>query len=623
MPRHIPVLVRAAAIAAMAALPGELAVRAAGPQTPVVTRASLHEGRVLGVVKDETGRVINGASVIALGATTALARTDDRGRFTLALLPGEYILRASHDQYISTYREPVRIQSSVQIERQITLLRPGASAAQAAMTPAMAKAGESAMGSDPEREHSHSEAAWRLRHLTRTVLRDESGVAIPTDPGPGAAQSRPFENALSGSARLANAFFGDGGLNGQVNFLTSSTAGSLSSWLPGDWPRGIASVAVGAQAGMLGDWRMRAAVSGGQGGGAAWVLLGELLGRKDADHAFHVGVSYGAQDFDPDLTRPWLATASNSRGVAAVYGFDRWQVRPGFRLDYGARVDRYDYLAQPELVSPSIGGQFAVLPRTSVTARASRLQIAPGADEFLPPPAAGPWMPPERTFSSLIARAPLRAEDVRYLEIGVEHALRGDVDAPVLIVRRFQQTTGDQATTLFGLDDTRDVGHYYVATVGSVIIEGWGLGVRRQWLDRYHAGLDYTFAQATWDPHRQAHAIQRIAPSVVRSGRERLHDVTATLGADIPETATRVAVVIRTNSGFARADRQASPIFNARFDVEIHQALPYQPIHGGRLELLFAVRTLSRDGTNPGSFYDEVLTVAPPLRLVGGFQIRF
>jgi hypothetical protein len=84
-----------------------------------------------------------------------------------------------------------------------------------------------------------------------------------------------------------------------------------------------------------------------------------------------------------------------------------------------------------------------------------------------------------------------------------------------------------------------------------------------------------------------------------------------------------VTVAVRANSAFARGDAGALPILDGRFDIEVHQALPYQPIQGGRLELLFAVRTLSRDGRNPGSIYDEVLTVAPPLRLVGGFQVRF
>ncbi len=595
MPRHIPVIIYAASLA-VATLPTDAAAQGPNPGPPITTRASLHDGLVLGTVRDDAGRAIRGASIIALGATAAMATTDAGGRFNLALLPGEYVLRASHDRYISTYREPVRIRSSIRLEREITLLRPG---------PA---------GAPPiEPDHSHSEAAWRLRHLPRTVLRDESGLAAPAGARPDSAL-----RAASLFDRMAAIDF-----TGQVNVLTSSSVAGPAGW-PGDQlPRGVAYLAVGAQAGTLGDWRMRAAFSGGSDRAASWVLLGELVAQADAAHAYRVGMSYGAQPDGEGAPQLWQGSASGSRGVAGVYGFDSWRVRPWLQLDYGVRVDRYDYLVRPELVSPHVGGRIAILPRTSVTAAASRRQIAPGADEFLPPPASGPWMPPERTFSPLVVRMPMQAEDVRHYEIGVEHAMLRRENAPTLVVRHFHQATSDQAVTLFGVDATRDVGHYYVASPGDVELDGWGVGIRKTWNGHIRATVDYALTDAQWAAHGQALAIRRVAPSAARSDRERLHDVTASVDAHIPESATRLTVVVRSNSGYARADGRPWPVFNGRFDVEIRQALPYQPITGGRLELLFAVRTLSRDGRSPGSFYDEVLTVAPPLRLLGGFQIRF
>jgi hypothetical protein len=51
--------------------------------------------------------------------------------------------------------------------------------------------------------------------------------------------------------------------------------------------------------------------------------------------------------------------------------------------------------------------------------------------------------------------------------------------------------------------------------------------------------------------------------------------------------------------------------------------LPYRPTHASTLELVFAARSLSRDFREPGSIYDELLTVAPPLRILGGLQVRF
>ena len=116
------------------------------------------------------------------------------------------------------------------------------------------------------------------------------------------------------------------------------------------------------------------------------------------------------------------------------------------------RLDRYDYVDGNDFLSPSIGARVAVLPQTTLTMRASERAIAPGADEFLPPPSAGPWLPPERTFSPLVAGAPFRAERVRDYEVGVEQQVGRGGFAPTLGVRRLSEHTADQIATLFGLD---------------------------------------------------------------------------------------------------------------------------------------------------------------------------
>ena len=114
-----------------------------------------------------------------------------------------------------------------------------------------------------------------------------------------------------------------------------------------------------------------------------------------------------------------------------------------------------------------------------------------------------------------------------------------------------------------------------------------------------------------------------VAPSAVRAGHERLHDVLTSIEMDIPESDTRVSVAYRINSAFSRPGLDATPGFGGRFDMQINQALPFQPVRGGRLEVLVAVSNLLRDLRQSGSLYDELLTIAPPLRILGGVQIRF
>src|SRR5439155_17507482 len=132
------------------------------------------------------GRAVAGASVIALGAMPMpiMARSDTTGRFQLALPPGQYILRANRQGYVSTYREPVRVQSSVQLERTITLVREGATdrvllIAGSGPAAAARLSNDPPQAADDEKDgHAHNEMAWRLRHLTPTALRD---IALPTD----------------------------------------------------------------------------------------------------------------------------------------------------------------------------------------------------------------------------------------------------------------------------------------------------------------------------------------------------------------------------------------------------------------------------------------------------------
>lgn len=596
MPRRILVLVAFLFVVA----PAEPALAQSRAVTPVVQQASAAGGRIQGLVRDDIGQAIGGASIVAMGTTLALVRSDGSGQFSLSLPAGEYILRASRDGYVSTYREMVRLQTNAQLEQNITLTRQGVATT----------------------DHAHSEAAWRLRHLARTVLRDEApstgGVGEPRD---GKARTSFFDWAFDSSARAASSFFTQTDFSGQVNFLTTSSVSASSGWLPADMPRGIAYLALSAPVGSYGDWAVRGAITAGD--LSSWVLLGEYQASDQLDHAFTVGMSFSAQGYAADR-RPRSVTAGEVRNVGGIYGFDHWQIRPGLELDYGLRVDRYDYILTPRLLSPRVGARIALGRRTYVTTLASQRTIAPGADEFLPPTSAGPWLPPERTFSSLAFRAPLKAERVRHLELGVEHEFGSPAAARTIGLRRYRQLASDQVTTLFGLDAGNPAGHYFVGTPGNVAIEGWAVRLAGPLAPRVRANIEYAVSDAEWSHTWQVRAIRRFAPSVVRPSRERLHDLTASFDASIPETATRVSMAYRVSSGFSAVGRAGRlPIADGRFDVQVHQALPYRPMRGSTLELLFALRSLFRDLRETGSIYDELLTVAPPMRLTGGVQVRF
>jgi hypothetical protein len=123
-------------------------------------------------VVDERGRAIVGAAVVAVGAITAHVETDRRGSFSLALPSGDYQVHASQAGYVSPAGQPVRLSTVAPIDRRITLRRALASTtATSASLPSTTTTSPPAAAPEDSAD-SHTEIAWRLRHLPRTVLRD-------------------------------------------------------------------------------------------------------------------------------------------------------------------------------------------------------------------------------------------------------------------------------------------------------------------------------------------------------------------------------------------------------------------------------------------------------------------
>jgi hypothetical protein len=316
-----------------------------------------------------------------------------------------------------------------------------------------------------------------------------------------------------------------------------------------------------------------------------------------------------------------LAALPIARRAGGVYWFDRWMIDRRLELDYGARIDRYDYLANPTLVSGTLGARVAIAPRMTLVASAAPHMVAPGADQFLPPAEAGTWLPPERTFSTLETGGALRPERVDRYDLVLETRLASD-DAPVVRVGRFVEATADQMATLFGLDDRSAAEHYYVSSPGDVRVDGWVVGVAGS-LSRYVRGtVDYRAITADWTDPTVHRRLRRAAPSAVRNGVETGQDVTTSVRALVPMTSTTVNVAYRFNTGFA-SPAQPQPASAGRFKVEVQQRLPYRPLGRGELNLLFSARTLLRDVGDEGAYFDELLTIDPPLRVTCGLQMRF
>jgi hypothetical protein len=246
----------------------------------------------------------------------------------------------------------------------------------------------------------------------------------------------------------------------------------------------------------------------------------------------------------------------------------------------------------------------------------------------------GIWLPPQRTFSSLLNGRALSAERTDHVELELER----DMASATLSLRAFRQQVTDQLVTLFGVDTpgtpAAHVGHYFVHNTGDVDTLGLSAGLRAAFAQRVHGALSYSLLRARWAPSDDAAYLVLFAPSAVRMQPEQIHDISTSIETEVPETLTRVLVLYRVSNGFAHpgplpgsgivpGPASEHPQFDSRFDVQVRQALPFMDFSTAKWEMLVAVRNFFRDSSPDQSSYDELLVIRPPKRIVGGLTLKF
>ena len=618
-----------AAVLACVGVPATAAAQIARPlPEPVTQLAAAAQIDVRGIVLDDRGEPVTGAVISALGSTTAFAVSDREGRFSFRnLAPGPYLVRAHLQGYLPARGRIVQVDVNNRSPFTIALTR-----RDQGEDPQILAAGVGATGGEgapvDTKTHDHGEVAWRLRHLKRSVLKDAKSGLIGIDDHESlfADSLAGLSRAVGAPARFATAFLSDVPFSGQFNLLTSTSFDRPQDLFTADGlvPRGVAYLSLAAPTG-AGDWTMRGAMT--QGDLASWLLAGSYMRSAATTHQYEAGWSYGMQRYLGGNADALAAMTDGSRNAGSVYAYDNWAINPQLRVNYGAKYSRYDYLAQRALLSPraSVTVRPSLHDTLELTATVSRREIAPGAEEFLPP-TTEIWLPPERTFSPVSSHGGFTPERVEHLEIAMERQWAGDF---VVGLRAFRQHVDDQLVTLFGggLPGKADatLGHYYVASGGNFEGRGWGVSVSRDMAEGFRASIDYTQVDSRWvGASPDAYAVAIAAASAIRNGRERIHDLTTTVATVVPVVDTRVFVAYKLNSGFVAPDPasiEARP--GTRFEVQVNQALPFMNFTSAHWEMLVAVRNLFRDDTLDSSVYDELLVVRPPKRVIGGVTVKF
>ena len=555
---------------------------------PVTQVARLATGTITGIVSDEKGGPLAGARVTAIGATMALAITDAAGRFVTETLPsGEYVLRAHLKGFAASQRAVVRVTGPESAAPQLQLRRLDATAGTSGTTDTavvsrpIVSAGfplppadtpeTPSTTADEKGSHPHSEMAWRLRHIKRSILKDRSNAIIVADNDVDFADERSFfGRAVGGAANFATSLFTDVPLSGEVNLLTTNTFAPGELFGGDARPHGVAYLSLGAPT-PAGEWLVRAAMT--EGDLASWIITGSFASNAGPSHSYSLGLSYGAQAYQGGNPAALAAMRDGSRNAGEVFAFDLWRVAPWLDVDYGARYARYGYIHEDRgLLSPRFGLTFKPGSRTKVSALVTQRMVVPGAEEFLPRAITGPALPPERTFAPFEGHE-LRVERARGLELLLEHQFD---DAYVVGVRRIHQNVDDQLVTMFRVapeGSPESVGHYYVGTAGAFDASGWGLRVSSPPSRRIRASIDYSVIRAQWTSRNES--LGAFVPAAIRAETEDIHDITTSLESDIPETATRFFLLYRVNNAFTRSDDLSRPGTDARFEVQVNQELPF------------------------------------------------
>ena len=216
----------------------------------------------------------------------------------------------------------------------------------------------------------------------------------------------------------------------------------------------------------------------------------------------------------------------------------------------------------------------------------------------------------------------------------VSVAVERDIARSTVAVRAFRQRVDDQLVTMFGVELPVAARREARALPGRQRrrrrrAQGCTASLSTMIAGRVQGSLAYSLATAQMDPAERAERSWCCwllrpcvrGPSVFTTCRRRFE-------ADVPETATQVLVLYRVSNGFARPRRRtdgqldrpgSTPDSTCRSASRCRSSISAR----ARWEMLVAVRNFFRDTSDDQSVYDELLTIRPPKRIVGGVTVHF
>jgi len=541
---------------------------AALAQAQAVPASVVETKQIVGTVQDARGLPLLGAFVaaIALGADQpeAIVVTDARGQFRIPeLTDGVYTLLVGSLGFAGTVLQGVTVPAAAPVSLQ---LEPDTDRALATIDAPL-------------------DLSWALRSGQRDVLRQTDAVIVDDGGSP--------EPATTGWARADRAASARP-LGGELRLWSFTKSGDRETV-------GVTTLALGDDQ----SWNLKAHL----GDQASVWAAGNVNQRLTDAHHLRVGFGYVGGNFD------FLRTDDEQHDswIGRVEAHDSWQVADRLQVEYGARYEHHNYLAQASLLSPSLQVSYTAPAGTrlfaGVASDASGLELTREEGSF--------------EIISLLGHASLRISDTttvqperrnRY-EVGVEQELG---PAQVRVKAYFDDVT-DELLGVY-VADSQGINNYLLFNIGDSAARGMQVALAGTLVDGVSGELSYAFHDRDQD--------YPLAGADLMPGEfddwstSQFHEVQATVAAEFRPFRTSVRASYNYKMGMPVVrDGQLDNQFG-RFDLGLRQMLPFNALDT-EWSAMVQVRNLL--GPDYEGIYNVSLAELLGLTrgIAGGLAVRF
>ncbi len=598
-----------------------------------------------GSVSTDSGEPLVGALVSIFGANLGgrglIAFTDEDGHFLVPdLEPGLYMIRAYLSGFLPSSYSRIQLDvgegvSSKPVSMQLASRESDADRTEGPANPASYE--DETVPSEPTSENDQkvAEFQWLLRHGKRNILHQEAegfpefldaeqANEDPASPASPASEDPAVQEvaALQMPPKAMNSMAGELGL-----FAFQRGLDDLPT-TPGEVDAQLTYARLNIPTGPASQWMVSAQLL--ESALSSWMAQAEFITELDTGQQLSAGVAYGNHQYRDIQSAPVApvgitygpSSPSGSRTsewFGTVYGSHRFRIGAA-DVGAGLAYHHYSYLDRSNYAAPRVDVSFAVDSNADTLIRGllDYRVSAPGGEglgllarmvsaDFLGTAERG-----HRGLPNLTAETAIR------YQVGVERRLGSE---GAVEVRVFQEQVKDPLLMAYLKHPagTGGPGHYLVLNQGDLQARGVGLAVSRQF-GAVVGSFGYTFGLGR--------ALAENVGAFQAGDDEQMHDLTTSVQTQIRQTRTRVLAVYRLSThptlapSLVRGSSGANAL-DSRFNLQVHQLLPFVGWNNTQWELMVAVRNLFYENFEDGTFLEEMSVIDSPARVLGGVTVHF